>query len=611
MSIIYLTSDGQNPHNFTNQFSQGIHLGRGAEVSVMGYNGNTRLRAVQAGEAPTEMTIVEGANDAFTVYHGKIADGTSLKEVYYAPFLVKLTAGNYTPEDLATEIAGALNYYEYIDQFRNGWTCVWGTVAPNINKFTITCGKLRQGAPVGGNWVEYAGKPGGVTPAAGSDTLIPFTPAAGVNPEIKRSCFLDLKTGFIGDTTQAIGSTAVGSQGYGLSFTTTDTDYSKIQVSMGIVPENRATRCDRNRSLDDAGADLTGSSRTADLIWNGSKPINGNLDFALDTPTSTEWVGFFGLGMTIGLDGNVGIIETEVGIDTNTPKDPVNRKITWTATNIGAAGLKKLLMCPRYSTVLNLPVMEFLADVGAGYVSIATVNIGTLNSGAEYYRDSVKMHYGVVFDSDYINAAMINAWTAISLHTGGGGAAPAEPLEPITLGWRPLGYNDSLNTPIHQQSGLTKLQEGANMSDFTGWKTTEDTNLTTGSSVGFTSTEAVTTTFELESVNQPLIITSPDLTAKGYMGGGAGGMGAEAQILGVVRTNGRLNDYGFSSSEPDNWIHLNNTAPIMMNSLTIILKDEMNREANTLEPNFNVWLKFRSDKTTTCPPKHNLVVGGF
>ena len=93
--------------------------------------------------------------------------------------------------------------------------------------------------------------------------------------------------------------------------------------------------------------------------------------------------------------------------------------------------------------------------------------------------------------------------------------------------------------------------------------------------MGFTSTEAVTTTFELESVNQPLIITSPDLTAKGYMGGGAGGMGAEAQILGVVRTNGRLNDYGFSSSEPD------------------------------------VWLKFRSDKTTTCPPKHNLVVGGF
>ena len=606
MSIVYLTSEGQNPHNFTNQFAQGIQLERGAEVSVMGYSGNLRNRQVDGTQPPTEMLVVEGVNDAFAVYHGETADGTDLKECYYAPFLVKLGGGTYTPAALGSEIEAACNYYEYVDQYKNGWTCTWDAAS---RKYTIKCGKKRYIANGAGSWCVYSGQEGGITPAAAQDTLIPFTANPGGNAII-RSSFLDLKTGMIGDTTQAVGSTAAGSQGYEINFTTTDTDYTKIQFSMGCVPEERATRCRRNRFVSDDGAERFGSSRDANLVFDGTKPINNQMDFAFGGgDEGLEWVGFFTLGMTIAEDGRVGIIETKCGVDESNPKDPVNRTLTWTATNIGVAGPKKLMMCPRYDAVNNYPVMEFLADVGAGYVSLGVRRIGGINTDTNYYSDSVKQHFGVVFDRGYLDGNNVNAYVVKSIHTGQAAGPAVDGTEPITLAWRPLGAADSLETEIIRESGLAKLMEQANMTDYIGFKTTLDTTATPFS-VGWVSTEAITTNLELERINQPLIITSPDLNAKGYMGGGAGGMGAEAGILGVVRINGNEADYGFSNDSKDNWIHLNNTAPITLNSLTIILKDEMNREAITLQPNFNVWLKFRCNAKMPCPPKHDLVVGG-
>ena len=459
---------------------------------------------------------------------------------------------------------------------------------------------MRQPANGNGDWLCYTGEPDGVVAV---NTLVPFTVAG----NIKRESFLDLKTGFLGATTEALGTVTPGSQGYEINFTTTDTDYSKIQVSMGLVPETRASRCDRGESSEFTNSHHpTGAARDANFVWNGSKAVNGNIDFAMRANDTFEWVGFFTLGMVVGLDGNIGIIQSLVGVESNTPKSPTNRSIIWTATNIGAAGAKKLMMCPRYDTVNNYPVM----DVGAGYVVIQTVIIGGIDSNTNYYSDTVKQHYGVVFDPEYINAAMVNAYVVKSQHTDLAAGAAAEPNQPITLGWRALGYNDTLNTPIHESSGLTKLQEQTNISDYLGFKATEDTS-TTPFTVGWISTEGITTSIELESVNQPLIITSRDLTAKGYMGAGAGGMGAEAAILGVVRTNGLAAQYGFSTDCPENWIHLNNTSPILLNSLNITLKDQMNIEGNILEADFNVWLKFRCDATQPCPPKHNLVVGGF
>ena len=106
----------------------------------------------------------------------------------------------------------------------------------------------------------------------------------------------------------------------------------------------------------------------------------------------------------------------------------------------------------------------------------------------------------------------------------------------------------------------------------------------------------------------PLIITSPDLNIKGYVGGGNG---ASAQVLGVARINGQVVQYGFSADCPDNWVQLNNEFPITLYKLQIIIKDETNKEADILDPNFNLWVKFRSS-SSYCPPKgHELNVGTF
>ena len=606
MSIVYLSSDGQNPHNFTNQFAQGIQLGRRAEVSVMGYSGNLRNRQVQSTEPPAEMIISTGVNDALTIYHGDVATGTSNKEIYYAPFLVYLEPGIYTPANLATEIARALNEFEYIDQYKGAWTC---TFDATTIKFTIGAGKFRQPANSAGDWCCYNGENGGITPAAGQDTLIPFTAVAGTDG-IRRSAFLDLKTGFIGDTTQAKGSTNAGSQGYEIGFTTTDTDYTKIQFCIGLVPEERATRCDRNMQGDLEDNKLTGKSRDANLIWDGNKTLNSEFDFALVGNDTAEWVAFFTMGMVVGLDGRVGIITTKVDVDDNQAKSPINRTIDWTTTNIGAAGAKKLMMCPRFDTANNYPCMDFLADVGAGFVLVDSKEIGGYDSKGNYYSDSVKMHYGVVFDGEYINTNMVNAYVVKSQHSGTGAGTITDPTEEVTIGWRPYGKNNSIVNDVITKSGLYKLQEQANISDYLGWKDTDITELTPTTNP-FVSDEAITTSIEGERVNQPLIITSQDLTAKGYIGCGAGGMGAEAAIIGVVRTNGQQSDYGFSTDCKDNWIHLNNTAPMMLNSLNITLKDEYNREGQILEPNFNIWLKFRCiHREPPHAPRHDLVVGG-
>ena len=607
MSIIYLSSEGQNPANFSNNFAQGLVLGRQTEVSVMGYSGSLRNRKQDPSLPVNEMIIVTGINDRFIVYHGDIADGTTDAEIFYQPISCVIEPGTYSPDALATAIEQALNFSEYIDQYRRGWDC---TYDPATQKMTITLRSLRAAGNNTGDWCCYAGdQPGnGITPGvpANKDTLIPY--AAGV----KRTSFLDLETGFIGDSTEAQG--ALTDRGYKCEFTTIDTDYSKIQFTMGVVPEQRATRCDRDFTGESPTDETFGASRNNNLIFNLGKTINGKIDFALQSDGDGEPHGFFPYGITIGLDGRIGLVESNVGENGEPPKGSYNTTITWSAVNIGLAGPKRLAICPR-DTGAGIPCYDFLADVGAGYVLVGTKTIGGFGSEKDLYRQTVKLHFGMVFDPEYINATMINAYIMSSLHTG---EAPVggntNPPDLTTICWRPKGSNDSLATEPQIKSGLTALQETANIQDFIGFKITQTSEATMWAAVapfGMESDESITSAIEVDLQNVPLIITSSDLNARGYIGQGAMGQGAEASILGVVRTNGNENYDEFSHTLQDNWISLNNDYPLILNRLNITLKDASNREATILAPDFNIWLKFRATTTKPCLPKHNIVVGGF
>ena len=108
----------------------------------------------------------------------------------------------------------------------------------------------------------------------------------------------------------------------------------------------------------------------------------------------------------------------------------------------------------------------------------------------------------------------------------------------------------------------------------------------------------------------PIIVTCPDLGARGYIGM-AGGGGAQSQILGVCNTTGGvLTKYSFSGQNQENWVKLHNPNPITLTRLNIILKDSEGREIQFLEPNFNVWLKFKCD-APPCKHKEMLSIGNF
>ena len=504
---------------------------------------------------------------------------------------------------MAAELEQDLNICEYVDSYKNAWTVAWDAAQ---QKFTIKCGLVRAGAGSSGSWICYDGHNGGATVNGADTDIVPYVAAGGGNPEVKRAAFIDLETGFIGNTTQALGSTAGASSGYKVEFTTTDTNYEKYQVSIGIIPDDWATRCRRSIGNTWEG-DEYGEGRNADLNFV-NETTDTNKDWAFADDGELETTPFVMVGLTVGLDGRVGIIKSQVSNDYENPKGPANRKIEWTATNLGAAGAKKLCICPRYDGANNYPVYQFLADVGAGYVLLGTMEVGGIDGNYDFYRFSNKHHMGILFKEEYLSATSLNLYKVSCLHTGTSAGNPVDPNEPTTLGWKPLGNNNSLQTDIHSRSGLSALMNKCNTRDYFGFKGSQTGPSATAYTVGFVSDEAIVSAIELQNMIHPLIITSPDLNIKGYVGGGNG---ASAQVLGVARINGQVVQYGFSADCPDNWVQLNNEFPITLYKLQIIIKDETNKEADILDPNFNLWVKFRSS-SSYCPPKgHELNVGTF
>ena len=70
MSLVHLSSVGQQPNTFFNSFPQGIQLSAGAEVSLVGYSGNLNGEANQTTGEAYEIVIQEGQNDTMTFMHG-------------------------------------------------------------------------------------------------------------------------------------------------------------------------------------------------------------------------------------------------------------------------------------------------------------------------------------------------------------------------------------------------------------------------------------------------------------------------------------------------------------------------------------------------------------
>ena len=578
MSLITLTSSGQRSSNFRNDFPASINVGRNAELCLLGYSCHLGGEASNGAPITFPLFITEDINDTMAFYRGTTTAGAATNQIYYNPVIVKLNAGQYSETELATEIQNKLNEAEYCDQYKGGWSC---SSAANI--FTIKSGYRRAPVNSGGEWLCYSGQVGGVTNTAPNSIISPF------QANNNRESFINLESGYIGDSTNTVGSLGACA-GFETQFTTVGVGYKQCQFTIGCFPVTWATRCKRNLQASNGG-------RNAPIIWDGSRPINADVDFAYAKSDETEKIGYMAVGLTIRIDGQIGIVTTKLGQDGN-PKGDANRLINWTVTNLGGAGPKKLGISPRYDLINNFPVMECMADVGAGWVSLGTIPM-TIDNETDLYRITDKLQYGVVFDPDYIddgaNPPLQQAVdvTCLSIETGSASGGPANPTEDVTLISSPFMTNISVTDTMFT-AGLDTVSNKCNaLSQQIGFLNDFLTEpLTSVLTTGFIGDDISTVT-QMTNFG-PIMVTCPDLGARGYVGGANG---AESQILGICNLQENFDEDNLmcSGSFQENWIKLHNSHPLTITHLNIILKDLNNVEVNYLEPSFNCWLKFRAD----------------
>ena len=165
-----------------------------------------------------------------------------------------------------------------------------------------------------------------------------------------------------------------------------------------------------------------------------------------------------------------------------------------------------------------------------------------------------------------------------------------DPLEPIEIAFKPYD-NTSANNFLVQDGGMGRDARFANhLGEVCGFPEDNVRSLT-AQTVGITSTVEsgkLLTNGDYSS----LLITCPSLPITGYIGGA---IGTTSPLLAVGRVNGNSLEYGFSGETAENWIELRNTRPLTLYRLKIEIKTETNNDYLGLEPNFAVWMKFKSN----------------
>ncbi len=110
MSIVVLTSRGQDPAEFENHFSRGLKLPKNAEICLCG--------AQLTRADPTEgQTIAGGNNDGFIIVYGGAGYGAYAP---YGSYRIKIKPGIFTPVQLASQIINALAVGNYNKDFAFG-----------------------------------------------------------------------------------------------------------------------------------------------------------------------------------------------------------------------------------------------------------------------------------------------------------------------------------------------------------------------------------------------------------------------------------------------------------------------------------------------------------
>ena len=617
MSIVHLSSVGQNPANFSNEFPMQINLAPNSQVKCLGYSGMMADFTASAGRDIAEfITIRKDINDALVVYHGPVAAGTPVEEEQNRAFVVKVPPGTYSTmqpagpnPEFAQVLQKAFNDCETTQEFyrggatpNSGWVVTWTGAPTNRYNIQLIEGRNRRTQP--GFWEQYINNGGGkITPPAtiaGATTLSPH-PSVANNQTVNRY-FVNKREGFNGalwDTTTALpGATSFG---YTMAFTASaTTTYKDMSITHGIVPVSSLSVWDQysSEATNWAGNATGYGDMAVNIVRNQDKP-NGFVDWAFPNAIY-PWVAF---GMTINPDdGRIGIITSAMSNDDGDGqlKQPLNQDVSWTdyAVHLTAGQQQKLHISPRFDAADKTYDLLFLYDdgTGAGYITVEHLSMGSYSESAatngimmELLSAQHVYHVVAYSEEHYTSTSLdVNMTTTNKWDNDAGSPFGADPKQPTTIVFQPLSPDVSCPQRLREVAAKLSVEHCGSLGLELGFESifeTSSTQTSDGWNGDDLSLPFVATT--------PLLVTCPSLPIEGYVGSGARG-GASAAILAVEGMRNNMHLSGFSSRQPGEWIDLNNQYNLTLDRLNIKLCDQTNREYVGLAPDFSCWLVFRS-----------------
>ena len=597
MSIVHLSSNGQNPSSFYNDFPQAIKLSPHSEVRLLGYSGITADLTMNAGRSMADfITIQTGINDSYMVMMGDLANSVSAAAKQNIPYQMKIPAGTYSLTDVATTpqfsrvMARALNdacnaqeFYAPEGVANVGFECEYDSTT---GTHTITATQCRNRRSEGGLWASYYTDKGTVTSGAAASDPTKVSPSAGSAGGKLSGIFVNTRQAYLGNNGLPLAQ-ANPSLGFTMLLEIgATTTYKDLAITHGVVPRDMLTVWDQVSNTTELWA-----NRKPNIVKDPLQEPNSHSDWAYPTK-DYGWVTF---GMTVNpLDGRVGIVSSAMKVENGDLKQTENQSVDWfdaAVVPLVAGQTVRLQMSPRYDTATGEYKLVFLFDNGGGTFTILdTRSFGSFERGDNYDLMSAESIYHVCYyQPDYISPSSVNAKLLTQNKINNENAGLINPSADVTLVLQPLtadlvGVPDRL-MKFAQQSREWSSGLGAELGY--DWYYEESS---TPTSVGWISDRPA----GMQTLNtvSPLIITSPTLSVDGYIGANGG---ASAPILAVAPLRGNSQITGFSGTTTSSeWVRLNNGSHLTLDRMHIKLVDETNREYTGLLPDFSCWLMFRS-----------------
>ncbi len=663
MSLIILSSKGDDPEDFSNYMTQGVKIPKDAEICLVSSHINRKLLTVN------EVQIAAGGN-TFALNYGSGDFVNSRDGIGYTPHAPTMLSLSLKSKNFPIKIKESTNIQAFFNNFMNdsnnipistltngAWDC---DISANSGKFGFFCEQQKPndvgslGLSVASNFRVRAGINEQLCgPISGQPTEFPFnflsygeganvTQSTDVSrnnfvklvkSEKKQGNFIDTKPVWNTDTEATLGTwTALanargvvgGCWAWDVSCSSLVVKENVVGLRGGIVAGNKFNFDSASNNYNILLDPQTGAT-DYDVWWEISD--------AAGTGLNEITVNFFYQKKI----GN-GLEKHNSSVDSRVVKFGTQRKTLTAAQDL------RIMMRPvaqNRTTTLKYIVEAALAIVTKtdgtisgiesanalgtpGYVQV-TDPLSTTNNEFNLYRH-LPLRQGTSFA--FQNSDSVEVQQSAIHHNLGETEVFSDANNglPIVIGTTPLQVTqvDVVQPDPFLNEAISNSTIGSSLGFFTGlYASAMNLMQNTGIQADLQIASSIPTT-------HTLVVQLPDLSITGFYGNTAGsessgtlnlnGGGNSAPILGTIpfgKPNRILNLYEdengyidmnkgqFFAAPMENWIRLNNPNSLVLTSMRCRLTDELGNKPYILDPNTTITIKVRERAD-----RRNVIQGG-